>query len=146
MFGNKRDLAHRRGRPPPGTCAAALALVSGALFGLSRPAAKVLLGDIDPSILAGLLYCGAGLGVAVLRRAGLGRLLGRSQAAEVPLKRKDVPCLAGAIAAGGLVGSSAPHGWLEPDARFNSTASLLWRYRAEAQDMLLEIRANGSAW
>jgi hypothetical protein len=93
LFGNKRDLAHRRGRPPPGTCVAALALVSGALFGLSRPAAKVLLGDIDPSILAGLLYCGAGLGVAVLRRAGLGRLLGRSQAAEVPLKRRMCPAL-----------------------------------------------------
>ena len=37
-----------------------LALLSAALFGLSTPAAKVLLGTIDPTVLAGLLYCGAG--------------------------------------------------------------------------------------
>jgi|SRR5581483_2685639 len=82
---------------------AILALVSAALFGLSTPAAKVLLGNIDPSVLAGLLYCGAGLGVAVLRRAGRD-WLAPSQAREVPLERKDVPWLAGAIVAGGLVG------------------------------------------
>src|SRR5215467_14699640 len=44
------------------------ALVSAALFGLSTPAAKVLLSIIDPAILAGLLYSGAGVGVGLLRR------------------------------------------------------------------------------
>ena len=44
------------------------ALVSAALFGVSTPAAKVPLGTVDPAILAGLLYCGAGVGVAMLRR------------------------------------------------------------------------------
>ena len=33
-----------------------LALVSAALFGVSTPAAKMLLGAIDPIVLAGLLY------------------------------------------------------------------------------------------
>ena len=49
--------------------AVVLALISAALFGVSTPAAKALLGSVDPTILAGLLYCGAGLGVAVLRRS-----------------------------------------------------------------------------
>src|SRR5215510_14223765 len=47
-----------------------LALISAVLFGASTPAAKALLGTIDPTILAGLLYCGAGIGVAVLRYFG----------------------------------------------------------------------------
>jgi drug/metabolite transporter (DMT)-like permease len=84
--------------------AAALALISAALFGLSTPAAKVLLGQMDPSVLAGLLYCGAGLGAAALRRLGGAWLLGPSQVAEVALQRKDFPWLAGAIAAGGVIG------------------------------------------
>ena len=83
--------------------AVVLALLSAALFGISTPAAKVLLGTIDPAILAGLLYCGAGLGVAVVRRAG--RLAfaqtGRTEAA---LGGSDVPYLAGAIVAGGVAG------------------------------------------
>src|SRR5262249_12673837 len=44
------------------------ALVSAALFGLSIPAAKVLLGAIHPAILAGLLYSGAGIGIGLSRR------------------------------------------------------------------------------
>ena len=80
-----------------------IALVSAALFGLSTPAAKLLLGSIDPAMLAGLLYCGAGAGVAVLRRAS-GLVASASRAAEAPLARADVPWLAGAIVSGGVVG------------------------------------------
>jgi drug/metabolite transporter (DMT)-like permease len=83
--------------------AVVLALLSAALFGVSTPAAKALLGTIDPTVLAGLLYCGAGIGVAVLRRILRARLVG-SQTAEAALTRKDVPWLAGAIVAGGIVG------------------------------------------
>ena len=70
---------------------------------VSTPAAKVLLGTIDPTVLAGLLYCGAGLGVAVVRRVGwfASAQTGRSEAA---LGRSDVPYLAGAIVAGGVAG------------------------------------------
>jgi drug/metabolite transporter (DMT)-like permease len=80
-----------------------LALLSAALFGISTPAAKVLLGTIDPTILAGLLYCGAGFGIAVVRRAGRFAIAptGRTEAA---LGRGDVPYLAGAIVAGGVAG------------------------------------------
>jgi drug/metabolite transporter (DMT)-like permease len=42
-----------------------LALISAALFGASTPLAKLMLGNVDPWMLAGLLYLGAGLGLAV---------------------------------------------------------------------------------
>ena len=83
--------------------AGVLALVSAALFGVSTPAAKALLGSIDPTILAGLLYCGAGLGVAILRRLGRS-VISQADAPEVALSRKDVPWLAGAIVTGGVIG------------------------------------------
>ena len=80
-----------------------LALLSAALFGVSTPAAKALLGSIDPTVLAGLLYCGAGLGVAILRRIARTWITPAS-AAETPLSSTDIPWLAGAIVAGGIVG------------------------------------------
>jgi hypothetical protein len=45
------------------------ALLSAALFGVSTPAAKALVGSVHPAVLAGLLYCGAGTGIALIRRA-----------------------------------------------------------------------------
>lgn len=77
------------------------ALASAALFGVSTPAAKGLLGTIDPVVLAGLFYCGAGIGVAFLRR--LVPLFG-SAAREQSLRRQDFWWLAAAIAAGGIAG------------------------------------------
>ena len=83
--------------------AVVLALLSAGLFGVSTPAAKALLGSIDPLVLAGLLYCGAGLGVAILRRTAT-LVHGQPRAVEAPLSRSDLPWLAGAIAAGGIAG------------------------------------------
>ena len=87
--------------PPMNYHAVALALVSAALFGLSTPATKLLLGATAPMVLAGLLYCGAGVGITILRRL---RKQLRGKGAEVSLGRADIPWLAGAIAAGGIVG------------------------------------------
>jgi drug/metabolite transporter (DMT)-like permease len=78
-----------------------LAFASAALFGLSTPAGKALLASIHPAVLAGLFYCGAGLGVAILRRIRSRR---RSQAPEVALGRQDLPWLAGAVVCGGVAG------------------------------------------
>jgi drug/metabolite transporter (DMT)-like permease len=83
--------------------AVALALLSAALFGVSTPIAKALLGVIDPTILVGLLYCGSGFGIAMLRRFGRS-LVPISHTVEVALRRKELPWLAGAIVAGGIVG------------------------------------------
>jgi drug/metabolite transporter (DMT)-like permease len=98
------------------------ALASAALFGVTTPAAKILLGAIDPIVLAGLLYCGAGIGVALLRHIARGTLQG-SDAPQVALSRKDVPWLAGAITAGGIAGPLLlMFGLAQTDA---ATASLL---------------------
>src|SRR6185436_19266849 len=77
------------------------ALISAALFGASTPAAKILVGTVHPAVLAGLLYCGAGIGIAVLRRV-LPSIV--STAPEVALTRSELPWLGGAIVAGGVVG------------------------------------------
>jgi drug/metabolite transporter (DMT)-like permease len=77
------------------------ALASAVLFGVSTPAAKVLVGSIHPATLAGLLYCGAGVGVAGLRRTLPAAITG---APETALSRADVPWLAAAIGAGGILG------------------------------------------
>ena len=79
------------------------ACLSAVLFGFSTPAAKALLGSTDPWVLAGLLYSGAGLGVAIFRR--LTRSMSSPAAArETALARADLPWLSGAIVAGGVIG------------------------------------------
>ena len=80
-----------------------LALISALLFGASTPAAKALLGAIDPAVLAGLLYCGAGIGVGFLRRFRA-RFLSTSAPTEVSLSGNEWRWLLGAIVAGGIVG------------------------------------------
>lgn len=72
------------------------ALLAPLLFGLGTAAAKGLLADVPPVLLAGLLYLGSGLGLALvwLVRPGRGAALGVS----------DLPWLAGAILAGGVAG------------------------------------------
>jgi drug/metabolite transporter (DMT)-like permease len=77
------------------------ALASALLFGISTPAAKVLLSSMHPAVLAGLLYCGAGAGVMLLRTIHWGASTGT---AEARLQRTDLPWLAGAITAGGVIG------------------------------------------
>ena len=47
-----------------------LALAAAALFGASTPLAKLLLADVSPIMLAGLLYLGSGLGLLLWRFGG----------------------------------------------------------------------------
>ncbi len=77
------------------------ALLSAVLFGASTPFAKLLLGAMSPWMMAGLLYSGAGLGLACLR---LFRVALRLPAAEAPLRRADLPWLGLVILSGGLGG------------------------------------------
>ena len=78
-----------------------LALASAALFGASTPFAKLLLGTVDPWLMAGLLYLGAGLGLFAIH---LARAALRLPAAEAPLRRADLPWLAAVVLAGGMAG------------------------------------------
>lgn len=78
-----------------------IALASAALFGLSTPLAKLLIGDISPWLLAGLLYLGSGCGLTilyVLRRSSSG------SSGEASLTRADLPLLAGTVLFGGVLG------------------------------------------
>jgi drug/metabolite transporter (DMT)-like permease len=74
---------------------AVAALGAALLFGAGTPIAKVLLGPVSPWLLAGLLYVGSGLGLALWRQAR------RSSTARLPAG--DFKWLAGAVLAGGVV-------------------------------------------
>jgi drug/metabolite transporter (DMT)-like permease len=110
-----------------------LALLAAALFGLSTPAAKILLEATDPWILAGLLYLGSGIGLGCLRVVLLS--IGRGPR-DAPLRRRDVPWLSGAILTGGgvgpvllmfgLAGSSASQAALLLNLEGVLTALLAW--------------------
>jgi drug/metabolite transporter (DMT)-like permease len=78
----------------------ALALGAAALFGVSVPVAKLLLGNgLDPLLLAGVLYLGSGLGLTLFRAL---RGVITAPAQEAPLRRADLPQLLLVIAAGGI--------------------------------------------
>jgi drug/metabolite transporter (DMT)-like permease len=71
-------------------------LLAAALFGLSAPLAKLLLADIRPVTLAGLLYCGAGIAISLA-------MLFRRNTSEATLKRADCGSLLGVVVAGGIL-------------------------------------------
>jgi drug/metabolite transporter (DMT)-like permease len=74
------------------------ALAAAMLFGASTPLAKALLGAAPPVLLAGLLYAGSGVGLALAR-------LARDRGFKAPqLSRTEWPWLLGAIIVGGVLG------------------------------------------
>jgi drug/metabolite transporter (DMT)-like permease len=76
----------------------AQAWLAAALFGASTPASKLLLGELSPLPLAGLLYLGAALGMVVpLARE-------RARVAPAPIDRANRLRLAGAVVLGGIAG------------------------------------------
>jgi drug/metabolite transporter (DMT)-like permease len=77
------------------------ALLAALLFGASTPFAKVLVGQVDPIILAGLLYLGSGCGLSVW---WYGAAFMTKRTAEAQLKGQDLPWLAGAVLFGGVIG------------------------------------------
>jgi drug/metabolite transporter (DMT)-like permease len=75
--------------------------MSAILFGASTPLAKLLLGSVDPWMMAGLLYLGAGGGLAAVH---LSRVVLQLPEIEAPLRRSDIPWLGLVILTGGLAG------------------------------------------
>ena len=75
--------------------AAFFAILAAALYALSAPLSKLFLQDVAPTVMASLLYLGAGLGMMLLSLAR--RVLGRPSA-EARLTRKDLPFTLGMIA------------------------------------------------
>ena len=98
------------------------ALASAALFGASTPLAKLLVGEVQPLALAGLLYLGSGIGLLVWF------LLRKRAERAINLSRADLPWLTGAILAGGVVGPALlMYGLTRTDG---ATASLLLNLEA----------------
>src|SRR5262249_39583226 len=75
------------------------ALLAALLFGASTPLAKLLLGELPPLLLAGLLYLGSGIGLPTIRL-----LRGWRGATTSGLAAEGVPWLTGAVFFGGVLG------------------------------------------
>ena len=71
------------------------AILAAALYALNAPVSKLLLQNIPPTMMAGFLYLGAGIGMAVMglvrSRTGHGRQ-------ETHLSKKDLPYTLGMVA------------------------------------------------
>lgn len=71
-----------------------LAISAAALYALNAPFSKLLLGYMSPTLMAGFLYVGAGLGIgliSMLKRAG------RKEKREEPITGADLPYVIGMI-------------------------------------------------
>ena len=80
----------------------ALALGSAMLFGASTPLAKLLLGVVDPWMLAALLYLGSGAGLFVVQVTA--RRLAPAAWRGTSLRGRDWLWFGGAVLAGGVAG------------------------------------------
>ncbi len=89
-------------KPQSSTTGLAYALGAAVLFGASTPFAKRLLPEVAPWLLAGLLYLGSGLGLALYRFMTARRTSNGGR--EAALTRKDARWLAAAIFCGGVLG------------------------------------------
>lgn len=72
-------------------------LAAAALFGLSAPLAKRLLGDVRPLMLSGLLYAGGAVALTLIRAIG-------PRSSSVRLQRSDAATLVAITVSGGVVG------------------------------------------
>ena len=70
------------------------AVLAAALYALNSPISKLLLGKIPPTIMAALLYLGAGKPQSIMRHVHRGMGKGQKQK---PLTRKDLPYTIGMV-------------------------------------------------
>lgn len=97
------------------------ALAAALLFGASTPLAKLLVGNMPPLLLAGLLYLGSGIGLGMVLLVRFLRDPGAIEQLRIP--RSELPWLLGAILFGGVLGPALlMWGLTQTDA---ATASLL---------------------
>ena len=108
------------------------ALLAAALFGISAPFSKALLGEVDAIPLAGFLYLGSGLGALILML--LQKPGEKRRTVEAPLTWQDAPWLAGAIVTGGIAAPILLLFGLQNTPA--STASLLLNFETVATALL----------
>ncbi|MBQ9781573.1 MAG: DMT family transporter [Clostridia bacterium] len=72
-----------------------LAILAASLYAINSPLSKVLLGYISPTLMAGFLYLGAGLGmgiIAIIRKAG------KTKRQESKLTKAELPYMVAMVA------------------------------------------------
>lgn len=70
------------------------AILAAGLYALNAPVSKLLLEEVPPTMMAALLYLGAGIGLAVVRLVQ--RMTGKGKK-ETPLTKKDMPYTVGMV-------------------------------------------------
>ena len=125
-----------------------LALGSALAFGASTPLSKLLLASLDPQLLAGLLYLGAGVGLSIVH---LARSAFDMPAQEAPLRMRDMPWLGAVILFGGVIGplllmlglarTQAASGALLLNLESLATMALAWLVFRENVDRRLLVGA-----
>ena len=70
------------------------AILAAGLYALNAPVSKLLLEEVPPTMMAALLYLGAGIGLAVVR---LGQRMTGKGKKEAPLTKKDMPYTVGMV-------------------------------------------------
>ncbi|HDR74235.1 MAG TPA: DMT family transporter [Methanoculleus sp.] len=107
------------------------AISAAFVFAVSIPGSKSMLGGVAPLMLAGLLYLGAGAGIAgVLGAAAAARRPFRGP----PIARADLPWLAGSVIIGSVVGPVLLLWSLERTT--GTTASMLLSFEAVAAALI----------
>lgn len=81
-------------------CPEIQALIAAALFGAGAPIAKLLLNQIEPIFLAGLLYLGSGVGL-LLTKFVL-HAIRENPDVEAPMAKSDIARVLGAMVTGGI--------------------------------------------
>nr|WP_051571917.1 DMT family transporter [Ruminiclostridium cellobioparum] len=71
-----------------------MAILAAALFGISSPVSKLLLAEIPSTLMASLLYLGAGIGMLTIN---IIKRLGKNERVEARMTRKEMPYIIGMI-------------------------------------------------
>ncbi|MBF0362047.1 MAG: DMT family transporter [Oligoflexia bacterium] len=80
------------------------AILAALLFGASTPLAKITLNNVDPWMLAGILYFGSGITILLIRSLNTYFSKNTLIASEASLTKSDWPWAAGATLFGGILG------------------------------------------
>lgn len=71
-----------------------MAVAAAALYGVSSPFSKLLLLEISPTLMAALLYLGAGLGMLIVNYI---KTLGNEEPVEARMTRMELPYIIGMV-------------------------------------------------
>jgi drug/metabolite transporter (DMT)-like permease len=107
------------------------ALLAATLFGASAPFSKMLLGNLPPLQLAGLLYLGCGIGLLLVKTI---QVLLKKSGLEAHLQRTDLFWLLGAVCCGGILAPIALMFGLSHTPA--ATASVLLNFEAASTTLL----------